>query len=114
MSTTNYLKENLSEYKNSNIFLCPTDSSIIGVVPSMRNYNILFYDTKGYSYKSYLLYVHQWDKNKIIFNELEKILEKSKNNSYLFIQRVETSRHGNDEFKAYLLTHITNIKFIKY
>ena len=116
MPTTKYLKQNIKLYNYSNIFLYPTDISIIGIVPSMHDANIRFYDAKGYSYKSYQLYVHQWEKEMIDLNGVKSVILQNKNkNNFLFFQRVQNDRPSESKFIEYLKNNDNmGLKFIFY
>jgi hypothetical protein len=93
-----YLKENKQTYVNHKIFLYPTDSSVIGIVPSLRDDNFKFYNCLGESYNSVDLYKHQWNKPVVNFDKISKKL-KSGEKAYIFVSIAFPHEKTNNKFK---------------
>ncbi len=114
--TAQYLKDNYSEYQNARIFLFPPDSSMNGLVPLFKNYNIDFYDSKGNSYKSANMYINQWLPDKIDIYELKKMILSDKNRKNFMIVPVvpeEEWKQINEIFNS-ILEESQELKFIEY
>lgn len=114
--TTQYIENNYSEYINSNIFMYPTDSSVIGIIQMLRkNNNIDFYSSNGYSYKTADAYIHQWDKKRINYTNIKEVITKNPGKkNFLIVPIVEQWKLNNEDFINSLKENNTNIKFIPY
>jgi hypothetical protein len=96
-----YIERNMDKYKNSRIFLYPTDSAFIGIVPVLRKYNFDFYDCHGFSYKDFNLYINQWENNKVYFEQMEKAVKETNKDCYLFISLDNPHNMAEKNFKEY-------------
>ena len=115
MPTTNYIKDNIKIYDNSRIFLYPTDSSVIGIVPMLKKYNIDFYDSRGNSYKSAQSYIELWDLPRLDFLRIQDaIIRNGYKDNYMFVANVESFKHNHEEFLDMLKYNNSNLIFIPY
>ena len=89
--TSEYIKENMEQYRGAKIFLFPTDAGITGIVPMLKDYDIEFYGSHGTSYNSCETYIHQWDAQRVDFDAIKKELQKEpEKEAFLFIPTVES------------------------
>lgn len=88
-------------YKEHKIFMFPTDSSVIGIVPVLRKSNYKFYNCLGNSYKSVQLYKHQWDEPKVDFDNMLKLLKEDES-AYVFVSVAPPHDEANDAFNRYV------------
>ena len=116
MPTTYYLQENIEKYNNTRIFLYPTDSSIIGIVPMMRQKNIEFYDAKGYSYKKADVYIKQWEPKRIDFKGMKNVIlsSETKKKNFLFVAVAEDFKKIDYDTFIYLASKQNELCFIPY
>ncbi len=101
--TTAYLQANMEKYKGSKIFLFPTDASVIGIVPMLKNEDIEFYSSLGYSYKQCAAYVNQWNPQRVDFKSIKRELLSEPqriNNSYLFVSTAESWKNDLPYFMS--------------
>ncbi|MBR3502293.1 MAG: hypothetical protein IKO06_05235, partial [Alphaproteobacteria bacterium] len=93
--TVEYLQENMDEYKGAKIFMYPADPSNIGAVAVLRDADIEFYSSHGYSYKSYKSYLYQWNVVRIDFINIKKEIladPQKEDKAYLFVSTIEKHR----------------------
>ena len=112
-----YLQNSGGIYKNHKIFMYPTDSSVIGIVPILQKENYLFYDCLGNSYKSVELYRHQWDTPKVDFDKMLGML-KNGETAYVFVSVARPHELMNENFSDYVTIYKhknknVNIKLLK-
>ena len=109
--TYEYVKENMEQYRGSKIFLFPTDSSVIGIVPMLKDYDIEFFGPHGTSYSSYKTYVHQWDAKRIDFDAIKKELQREpEKEAFIFIPLVERWKRDLDYFYKYYNKYNAGVK----
>lgn len=101
---TYYLQTHIQEYKNNKIFLFPTDSSSIGIVPEMRKYGYKFYDCYGNPYGSKNLYINQWRGPDVDFDAITKLLKKGEK-AYVFVSISSPHFDKKDLFNSKILIY---------
>ena len=111
---TTYLKTH-NEYQNHKIFLFPTDSSVIGIVPTFRKFGYEFFDCYGNSYKSLQLYKQQWSSGPDVdFDKIYELLH-PREKAYVFvsISLPHIDKHKLFENKVFLYNYKTKGKKLK-
>ena len=120
---TYYLQTHIKQYQNSKIFMFPTDSSSIGIVPEMRKYGYNFYDCYGNSYSSKEAYINQWKKEPDVdFEAISKLLKKGEkayafvsisqphfDKKKLFESKVILNKHKHPELQIKSIGHRFNV-----
>ena len=116
--TTNYILEHKDYYENSRIFMFPPDSSVIGIIPMLKDYNISFYDSKGNSYKFAQAYIDLWNPKRIDFDGIKKEVlnnsDKFCDKNYIFIPIVEQWKDNKNIFILEEKENKNGLKFIPF
>ena len=114
-----YIKNHMPEYQHAQIYMYPTDSTVIGIIPLLRKYNFDFYDSHGNSYSSQNAYIEQWNDTEIYFDNIEKQIDKLSKNFpnkkyFLFISTATPHQSKIEDFWKLYKNSKTKLNFKKH